>query len=157
MSRRSFFIVSSVPVLTAADTWDTFCRTVGFLRYLGYVCRTVGWDWDWPTGIWIMIIMMSHTRICFLSGSLHFGIKLYCSDEDESSGLCIFLERSYCCCWYVLSYRRLGLTNRYFADDNEWRVTPKKCFLSGSLHFGIKFYCSDEDESSKERSYCCCW
>ena len=37
MSRRSFFIVSSVPVLTAADTWDTFCRTVGFLRYLGYV------------------------------------------------------------------------------------------------------------------------
>ena len=33
------------------------------------------------------MIMMSQTRICFLSGSLHFGIKFYCSDEDESSKL----------------------------------------------------------------------
>ena len=53
-------------------------------------------------------------------------------------------------------YCRLGLTNRYFDNDNH-----PKIFLSGSLHFGIKFYCSDEDESSKllffcfERSYDC--
>ena len=41
----------------------------------------------------------------------------------------------------------MGLTNRYFDNDNR-----PKFFLSGSLHFGIKFYCSDEDDSSKERS-----
>ena len=47
------------------------------------------------TGILIMImIMMSQTRICFLSGSLHFGIKLYCCDEDESSELLFFFKRS---------------------------------------------------------------
>ena len=36
--------------------------------------------------------MMSHTLICFLSGSLHFGIKFYCSDEDESSRLLLFFS-----------------------------------------------------------------
>ena len=57
-------------------------------------------------------------------------------------GSFFFLERSYrYCCWYIL------LTNRYFDIDND-EAQPKKMFLSGSLHFGIKFYCSDEDESS---------
>ena len=106
MSRRSFFIVSRVPVLTAADTWDTFCRTVGFLRYLGYV---LSYRW---LGLGLTNRYLdndnndeSHPKNSFLSGSLHFGIKLYCSDEDESSKLPFFFERSYCC-WYVLSYRR---------------------------------------------------
>ena len=102
MNRRSFFIVSSVPVLTAADTWDTFCRTVGFLRYLGPGIRFVV-----PlVGIGILTNRYldndnndeSHPKNSFLSGSLHFGIKLYCSDEDESSKLPFFFERSYCCC-----------------------------------------------------------
>ena len=45
----------------------------------------------------------------------------------------------------------MGLTNRYFDNDNDesdpnsWNLF----FLSGSLHFGIKFYCCDEDESSE--------
>ena len=87
----------------------------------------------------------------FLSGSLHFGIKFYCSDEDESSKLLFFRA-------FLLPYRRLGLTNRYFDIDND--ESHSKMFLSGSLHFGIKFYCSDEDESSRlcllfARSYCC--
>ena len=52
----------------------------------------------------------------------------------------------------------LGLTNRYLDNDNNDESRPKNSFLSGSLHFGIKFYCSDEDESSGlciflERSY----
>ncbi len=95
------------------------------LLLIRFVGTTVGWDW--PTGIlMIIIIMTSHTQKMFLSGSLHFGIKFYCSDEDESSVLCIFLERSYCC-WYVLSYRGLGLTNRYFDDDND-ESHPKNVF-----------------------------
>jgi hypothetical protein len=91
MSRRSFFIVSSVPVLTAADTWDTFCRTVGFLRYLGYV---LSYRW---LGLGLTNRYLdtdnndeSHPKNSFLSGRLHFGIKLYCSDEDESSKLPFF-------------------------------------------------------------------
>ena len=51
-------------------------------------------------------------------------------------------------CFVVLrTYRRLGLTNRYFDNDND--ESQPKFFLSGSLHFGIKFFCCDEDESSK--------
>ena len=42
----------------------------------------------------------------------------------------------------------LGLTNRYFDNDND-ESRPNFFFLSGSLHFGIKFYCSDEDESRR--------
>ena len=33
----------------------------------------------------MIMIMMSHFLKLFLSGSLHFRIKFYCSDEDESS------------------------------------------------------------------------
>ena len=40
-------------------------------------------------------MMMSHTLNFFLSGRLHFGIKFYCSDEDESSEVLFYLERSY--------------------------------------------------------------
>ena len=39
------------------------------------------------------------------------------------------------------------MTNRYFHNDND--KSRPNFFLSGSLHFGIKFYCSDEDGSSK--------
>ena len=46
----------------------------------------------------------------------------------------------------------LGLTDRYFDNDND--ESRPKFFLSGSLHFGIKFYCSDEDESSKLLYFC---
>ena len=38
----------------------------------------------------MIMIMMSHTLTFFLSGSLHFRIKFYCSDEDQSSKLCCF-------------------------------------------------------------------
>ena len=40
-----------------------------------------------------IMIMMSHTLKLFLSGSLHFRIKFYCSDEDESSKLCCFCHQ----------------------------------------------------------------
>ena len=65
--------------------WGWIIGAVYFSRaFLLLLCRTVGWDW--PTGILMMInIMTSHTQKMFLSGSLHFGIKFYCSDEDESS------------------------------------------------------------------------
>ena len=41
----------------------------------------------------MIMIMMSHTLKLFLSGSLHFRIKFYCSDEDKSSKLCCFCHQ----------------------------------------------------------------
>ena len=93
-NRRGCVFFSSVR--TAADT---FCRTVG---------------WDWPTGILIMIIMTSHTQKIFFEWEALFWNKILLQWWGwilESSGLCIFLERSYCC-WYVLSYRTVGFCSK---------------------------------------------
>jgi hypothetical protein len=38
----------------------------------------------------------------------------------------------------------------YYDNDND--ESHSNFFLSGSLHFRLKFYCSDEDQSSK---LCC--
>ena len=87
------------------------------------------------------MIMTSHSLNFFLSGSLHFGIKFYCSDEDESSKL-LFSSSGPTA---VMFCRTPDVP--YFDNDND--ESQPKFFLSGSLHFGIKFFCCDEDESSK--------
>ena len=38
--------------------------------------------------------------------------------------------------------------------DNDNDESHSNFFLSGSLHFRIKFYCSDEDQSSKLCCFC---
>ena len=55
----------------------------------------------------------------FLSGSLHFGIKFYCSDEEESSKLLFFVSSVPTAADTLCrTVARLGLTNRYFDNDN---------------------------------------
>ena len=65
----------------------------------------------------LIMIMTSHSLNFFLSGSLHFRIKFFCCDEDESSKFCLLFERCFLLRWYVLSYRRFFVV--------KWRVSGR--------------------------------